>query len=132
MAVQVESLAAEVNKRLAMFAGATDDVVKKSVDSVTKATVSRLKETSPRKTGAYAKSWKSETIKAGRHSYAKVIHAGDGEYRLTHLLEHGHQIVTRSGAKKGFAKAYPHIQSAEEAAIEEFELMLRQGVEAIK
>ena len=130
MAIKIDDLAMEVNRQLQAFAGATDEVVKASVDAVVKETIAQLKATSPELTGVYAKSWESTKIKEGKHSYIKVIHAGDGEYRLTHLLENGHNVV-RGGKIVGRANPHPHIQPAEQAAIDEFEKKLRKGVEAI-
>lgn len=131
MAISVDQLAAEVNRQLALFQGATDEVVAKSADDVAKMAVQQLKATSPQGTGDYAKSWRSEKLKSRPHQYGRVIHAGDGEYRLTHLLEKGHDVV-RGGKVVGHAPAYPHIADAEQKAIAEFEAEIRRGVEAIK
>ena len=131
MAISIDQLAAEVNHQLALFQGATDEVVEKATDDVAKMTVQQLKATSPRGSGDYAKSWRSEKLKSRSHHYGRVIHAGDGEYRLTHLLEKGHDVV-RGGKVVGHAPAYPHIADAEQKAIAEFEAEIRREVEAIK
>ena len=39
-------------------------------------------------------------------------------YRLAHLLEHGHPIVTKSGKVVGAARAFPHWALAEKDAID--------------
>lgn len=77
--------------------------------------VRQLKATSPRRKGAaYAKSWKVR--KEGLDTY---IVYNEKHYRLTHLLEKGHDII-RNGRKVGRAKAYPHIKQAEQKGIEEY------------
>ena len=130
MAIQIDQLAAEVNKQLAAFAGATNEVVAVSVEEVAKETVRRLRETSPKRTGAYAKSWKSTKLKGGRNYNGRVIHAGNGEYRLTHLLEYGHAKV--NGGRVNPSPPGGHIEPAEQEAIQSFEAAIRRGVEAIR
>lgn len=130
MSIQIDQLAAAVNRQLAAFAGATDEIVQKATDDIARATVQQLKATSPKATGAYSRSWKSTKLKSSRHEYSRVIHAGDGEYRLTHLLEKGHNVV-RGGKVVGRAKAYPHIADAEQKAITDFEAEIRRKVEEI-
>lgn len=128
MAIPVSELAKQIAKELEIFAGATDEAVKVSVDDVAKATVQRLRQTSPKLTGDYAASWTATRLKGGRHYYGKVVHADDGEYRLTHLLEHGHALV-RGGRTVGYVKAHPHIEAAEQAAIDSFIEEVRKKVE---
>lgn len=132
MAIQIDQLAAEVNKRLELFAGATDEVVKDATVKVAKNTVQILKQTSPKgKTGEYAKSWRRDKIKAGRHNYAEVIHAGNGEHRLTHLLENPRRVFYWGRDAHKTTAGEPHIKPAEEQAIKEFETELRRGIEGI-
>lgn len=131
MAIPIDQLAAEVNKRLELFAGATDEVVKDATVKVAKKTVQTLKSTSPKRTGEYARSWRRDKIKTGRHSYAEVIHAGNGEYRLTHLLENPRRVFYWGRYAGKTTAGTPHIEPAEEQAIAEFEAELRRGIEGI-
>lgn len=130
MAIRVDELAAEVNRQLALFAGATDQIVEKSADEVAEATIKMLNATSPKLTGAYAKSWEVFTPKSGPNRHYRVIHAGNGEYRLTHLLEHGHAKV--NGGRVNPSPPGGHIEPAEQEAISSFEAAIRRGVEAIR
>lgn len=133
-AIKTEDLAKVITEEMQKFAGATDEVVAKAVKKVSKETVQRLKDTSPVMTGSYASSWGVDNINSGtRHRTISVIHAGSGgggEYRLTHLLEHGHAVV-RGGRVVGHAKAYPHIEAAEQAAINSLMEEIQKGVENI-
>ena len=97
---------------------ATKDAAKKAADY----TVRELKAKSPKgATGRYAKSWKTKAQDGGQVVY------NDKHYRLTHLLENGHDIV-HDGKKVGRAKAYPHIKRCEQDGIEQFELWLKAEV----
>ena len=130
MAIKIDQLAAEVNKQLAAFAGATDDIVETSAEDVAKATVQQLKTTSPKLTGKYARSWTIYRPKSGPYRHTKIVHAGDGEYRLTHLLEYGHAKV--NGGRVQPSPAGGHIEPAEQAAIADFEAEIRRKVEALR
>lgn len=129
--IKIDDLAAEVARQLEIFQGATDEIVEAAVDNVARRTVQTLKATSPKgPSGDYARSWRQDQIKRGRHQYAQVIHASGGEYRLTHLLEKPHRIANKYG-KYGTTSGEPHIAPAEEQAIAEFEAEIRRGVEAL-
>ena len=122
--INIDQLAAEIAKGLAEF---SQDVVEKvniSSERVGKAAVKQLKQTSPKRTGKYAKSWTMSTEKAIGQPDLRIIHAKAPHYRLTHLLEHGH--AKRGG---GRVEGKPHIRPAEEMVIREF--MAEVG-EAIK
>lgn len=134
--IKIDDLRDAVIKELQAFAGATDQVVADATEKTAKRAVQRLKATSPIERpdgGEYAKSWKQEDIKAGYKKHIRVIHAGNGQYRLTHLLEKGHNVRNKpNGPIIGHAPAYPHIAEAEEYAIAELYLEIRKGVEGIK
>ena len=75
-------------------------------EEVAEDTVSNLKQTSPKKTGKYAKSWKV-TKKGTKY----IVHAKPPYHRLTHLLERGHAKVNG-----GRVPGKVHIAPAEEKA----------------
>jgi len=64
--------------------------------------------------GKYAKSIKSKTTESGRVSTTVTIYST--QYRIAHLLEHGHTKVTRSGKVVGTTRAFPHFAPAEAMA----------------
>lgn len=113
--VDVDQLAAEIAKELALFSQDVVENVNVSSERVGKAAVKRLKETSPKDKGDYAKSWAMATEPAVGQPHKRIIHAKAPHYRLTHLLEHGH---TKVGG--GRVEGRPHIQPAEEEVIREF------------
>lgn len=98
---------------------ATKDAGKIAANSVAK----ELKATSPKRPSAkYAKSWK---VKNEGNDY---IVYNEKHYRLTHLLENGHDVIV-NGKKVGRAKAYPHIKPAEQKGIALFEQEIKEQVE---
>lgn len=136
MAIVIDDLAAEVNRQLALYAGATDQVVAKTVDEVADAVVAELRITSPRRTGKYAEAWKPSTPTEGRNRYKRIVNAGK-MYRLTHLLELGHKVKPKPvrPGKKDWVDPSPvqgHIKPAEERMIAKFEADLRRNIEAIR
>lgn len=121
--VSVDQLAAEIAKGLAEYSQEVVEKVNISSEKVGKAAVKRLKETSPKDKGKYAKSWRVKTDPQAGQPNTLTIHNKD-HYYLTHLLEHGH-------AKKGGGRVdgIPHIRPAEEMVIQEF---MQEVEEAIK
>jgi len=122
--VSIDQLAAEIAKGLAEY---SQDVVEKvniSSEKVGKSAVKRLKETSPKRYGKYAKSWTMKTEPEVGQPHKRIVHVKAPHYRLTHLLEHGHAKVGG-----GRVEGIPHVRPAEEMVIKEF---MAEVEEAIK
>lgn len=118
MKTNVDGLAQAIQKTLAEYEGVTVDNMKAAVDKVSKEAVRKLKTTSPKRNGAYARSWAAKKTKqANKWAYEKTVYNKD-HYRLTHLLEKGHRVV---GAKNGrtWVDARPHIEKVEKKAVED-------------
>lgn len=117
MKTTVDDLSKAIQKTLAEYEGVTVDNMKAAVDKVSKEAVRELKGSSPKRTGAYAKSWTSKKTKlTNKWAYEKTVFNKD-HYRLTHLLEKGHKVV---GAKNGRTRVdpIPHIEKVEKKAVE--------------
>jgi hypothetical protein len=113
----VDDLSKAIQKTLAEYEGVTIDSMKAAVDKASKEAVRDLKSSSPKRNGAYARSWAAKKTKqANKWAYEKTVYNKD-HYRLTHLLEKGHRVV---GAKNGrtWVDARPHIEKVEKKAIE--------------
>jgi len=122
--ISIDKLADELAKELSKYSQEVIEKVNISSDRVGKAAVKQLRQTSPKKTGKYAKSWTMSTEKEIGQPHKRIIHAKAPHYRLTHLLEHGHAKVGG-----GRVEGRPHIRPAEEEVIREF---TREVEEAIK
>lgn len=88
-----------------------------SMETTAKEGVQKLRSTSPRKSGSYARGW-SIKRERGVGGINTVIIRNRTDYQLTHLLEKGHVIRNKKGTY-GSAPAHPHIKDVEEWANQE-------------
>jgi HK97 gp10 family phage protein len=121
--VSIDGLADAINKELMEYSKATSESVKKAVKKTGRSIRNEIKETAPRKTGAYAKSWSVKTTRETSTSLAVTVYSRN-RYQLAHLLEHGH--AKRGG---GRVSARPYIAPAEEKGEKELESEIRKGIE---
>ena len=91
--------------------------VEDAIQDTAKESVKKLKATSPKGPGGYAKNWTYDKEKRG-YKYGCVVYGKSPTYRLAHLLEYGHPIK-RGGRTVGKADPIPHIKEVEEWAIDE-------------
>ena len=114
----------------------TKSVVQESDDafrSVAKESAQKLRNTSPKKKGDYAKGWAVKTIKKGKLT---GVFASTGEYvvynrtdwHLTHLLEKGHDVVNAKG-RVGYAPPHIHIAPVERWVLEELPRVIKRKLE---
>ena len=94
-----------------------------AVTEVSREATKKLRQTSPRRHGKYAKGWASKVEKTATTAEA-TVYGKTGTYQLAHLLENGH-------AKRGGGRTAPivHIKPVEEWAISEVEKRIREKVE---
>ena len=105
--------ASDVKKILEQYQVDATEVMNKVIDEVAKEGSKRLRQSSPRRTGKYAKGW-TQTVEKGRLTISAIIHGKSGTYQLAHLLENGH--LTRNGKR---TKAISHIAPVEEWVVDE-------------
>lgn len=84
---------------------------------------SKLKKTSPKRTGSYAKGWRVKTEKGFGFINCTIHNATD--YQLTHLLENEH--LTRNGGK--YTPKNKHIKPVHDECVEEFENDVKKIIE---
>lgn len=112
MKVDVDKLSDAVMGELWAYSEASRKTLAESFKQIVNRCVKTLRQTSPSRTGGYAKSWTKrlvvtdETVQAS--AYNKKF------YSLTHLLEHGH---AKPGG--GRVEGIPHIAPVQEMAAEE-------------
>lgn len=97
--------------------------INNSMDVVGKEAVSKLRNSSPKRTGQYARGW---TIKRKRGSGGiNTITVHNRVYQLTHLLENGHIIRNEKGTY-GRTAGIKHIAPVEEWATSELPLEIER------
>ena len=112
---QMKELLDEVNKEV-------EESAKKNIKSVAREAVQKLKNTSPRKTGSYAKGWGTKRL----GDMDIVVH-NRTDYQLTHLLENGHVIRNNKGTY-GRTHGIKHIEPVEEWAVDELPRRILEGI----
>ena len=124
MSVSVEWMADEIAKMLTEYEAAIVKNVDASGKAVADKGAKQLRQTSPKRTGKYAKSWGVTREDSSFGENAKYIIHNKKHYRVAHLLEHGH--VMANGKR---TKAIPHIKPVEEQVIREYEKKVREAIE---
>ncbi len=117
--VSTAEFEAEVRDILVQYSAEAQAEIKKSIKSIAKDTVHELEENAPRRTGKYAKGFKSKVTSANGVTKAIVYNEN---YRLPHLLEYGHAL--RNG---GRVQGIPHFQPAMENAEKEMEKAVKEA-----
>lgn len=131
--IEIDQLADAVMDVLEEYRDVTVDVMKDAVDKVTKENVAEIRSDIPAAgiggKGDYRKSWasKQDAESKKRYAYAKVVYAKDPHYRLTHLLEKGHDLIVRK-KPLGRVKAFVHIRPAADDAAEKLEKYVKNGL----
>ena len=110
--IKVDAISKEMQELFKEYGEEVNDILDEEILKVAKETVNKLKKTSPKDDGDYAKGWKQKTTKKNLGIFATVYNSTHGW--LVHLLEHGH--AKRGG---GRTKAQPHVKPAEEWAEKE-------------
>ena len=78
--------------------------------------------------GKYSASWKYKEEK-GFMNYPKYIIYNEKHYRLTHLLEYGHDVYNGTGRIDGaYVKGQPHIKDVEDWVIDNLPKRLEQDL----
>lgn len=116
MTININQLAAEINRTLANYAHGVGEDIEKVAEKVAKEGAQQLKTRSPKSPGGgdYAKGWRAKKVGT------KWVVYNATNYQLTHLLEKGHAKVNG-----GRVDPRVHIAPVEDDMIDEFV----QGVE---
>ena len=123
---KTQSVATQLNTILNQYDEKLEKVTNDAMKSVSKESVQKLKNTSPVKTGSYAKGWGTKTQRERNGLYTITVH-NKTDYQLTHLLENGHVVRNKSGVY-GRAPAKVHIKPVEDFAINEFPAEVERGM----
>lgn len=106
-----QSFQTQIQAILSEYGEDVEEELREIIPAVAKEAVKRLKKSSPKNKGKYAKSWAQQTEK-GRMSVTSVVY--NKEPGLPHLLEYSHAL--RNG---GRSRPEVHIAPVEEWANKE-------------
>lgn len=106
-----QNLQTQIQAILSDYGEDVDELLRETIPEVAKEAVKKLRKTSPKNKGKYARSWAQKTEK-GRMSVTSTIY--NKEPGLPHLLEYSHAL--RNG---GRSRPEPHIAPVEEWANKE-------------
>lgn len=114
---KLNQVTSQLNEILNEYSMEVVRATNKAEATVAKEAASKLKNTSPKKTGKYARGWtvKKDKGTAGIETY--IVH-NKTNYQLTHLLERGHVIRNKKGTY-GRTSPQIHIAPVEEWAVDE-------------
>lgn len=117
--MRADELSKAFEKELSEYLETSIDIVRNTVDEVVEVGVSKLKITSPKKSGRYSRGWKAKTTLDSSTGKTSTLHNTKGQ--LTHLLEKGYAKVN-GGRVAGF----PHIAPVEAELMDKFEKTLKE------
>ena len=115
VSVQMKEILDEINNEV-------KDSAKRNIDQTAKESAQKLRNTSPQKTGSYAKGWSTK-----REGDMDVIVYNRTDYQLTHLLENGHVVRNKKGTY-GRVPGRKHIAPVEEWAADELPRRITEDI----
>ncbi|WP_144641169.1 HK97 gp10 family phage protein [Bacillus cereus] len=113
----MNDFASDLARELQRYANVVEEELLTAQEEVSDVAVNKLKQNSPKKTGAYHKGWRKK-----KEDNGVVIHNTQGQ--LTHLLEKGHAKVGG-----GRVPAQVHIRPVEEYIINELPRRIERALE---
>lgn len=121
-----ETISVQMRKILDAYEDRVENVYEASVSRVSREAVQRLRNTSPKKSGSYARGWTLKKVKS-RANVTDVIVHNRTDYQLTHLLENGHVIRNKKG-EYGRTRPIKHIAPVAEWAENELPNDIERGL----
>ncbi|MBR3279651.1 MAG: HK97 gp10 family phage protein [Lachnospiraceae bacterium] len=124
---RTESVAVQMKEVLDEYSKDVKDATNNAISKTSKESVQKLRNTSPKDTGKYAKGWKIKKER-GRDGIETVTVHNKTNYQLTHLLENGH-VVRNAKGTYGRTNGIKHIAPVEEWAATELPLEIERELE---
>lgn len=121
-----ESVELQLRTILEQYGKEVESKAGDAFESVAKEGVSKLKSTSPKRKGKYARAWTMTREQTRGAIDSVVIH--NKRYQLTHLLENGHVIRNAKGTY-GRVAGIKHIAPVEDWAAEELPEAVKRAIE---
>lgn len=123
--MKIDGMADAIVKELSAWSKEVVGALKEEVRAVGENTAKELRQTSPKRRGAYARDWASKVTYDDWQDIRVTVY-NKRHYQLTHLLENGHAKVN-GGRVNGF----PHISVAEENAARDLEKKVKVRMSGI-
>lgn len=125
--IKPEQLGEAINEILTEYADEVVENSKEAVEATAKMAVQVAQAYASRiGRGRYAKSIKSTKTETSVYGTTVTIHST--QYRVAHLLEHGHVLKIR-GKVRGTTRAFPHFAPAEAMAETMLEQKVKQAIQ---
>lgn len=118
------SVTIQMEKILDEYSKEVKRATNNSMDVIAKEAVSKLKSTSPKKTGSYARGWGVKRERGSGGINTVTVH-NKTDYQLTHLLENGHIVRNKKGTYGRF-NGIKHIAPVEQWANSELPLEIER------
>ncbi|PGA00444.1 HK97 gp10 family phage protein [Bacillus wiedmannii] len=113
----MNDFASELARELQRYANVVEEELLTAQEEVADVAVSKLRQSGPKKTGAYRKGWRKK-----KEGNGVVVHNTKGQ--LTHLLEKGH-----AKAGGGRVPAKVHIRPVEEYVIDDLPRRIERAIQ---
>lgn len=113
----MNDFASGIARELQRYANVVEEELLTAQEEVADVAVSKLRQSGPKKTGAYRKGWRKK-----KEGNGVVVHNTKGQ--LTHLLEKGH-----AKAGGGRVPAKVHIRPVEEYVIDELPRRIERAIQ---
>lgn len=123
--MKIDGMADAIVRELSAWSKEVVGALKEEVQAVGENTAKELRQTSPKRRGAYARDWASKVTYDDWQDIRVTVY-NKRHYQLTHLLENGHAKVN-GGRVNGF----PHISVAEENAARDLEKKVKVRMSGI-
>lgn len=84
-----------------------------------------------RQPGTYKRNFaqkKMEKLSKSKSDFRRIVYVKSPEYRLTHLLEHGHRIVTKKGATGRRTRKIIHFAPVEDQAAKDLKNYMQREI----
>lgn len=114
MSLKIDGVEIQMQRIIDDYTVEVRRAVNNAQDKVAKEAAQKLRNTSPKKTGEYAKGWAVRRQK-GRNGIVDVEVYNKRKPQVTHLLENGHQVINGKG-EYGRYNGVKHIKPVEEWA----------------
>lgn len=110
----MNDISSQIATAMAQYSDEVKAEIQSEMKSVADAALSKVKASSPKRTGKYRRGWRMKVETQGG-TISATVYQKNPQHRLTHLLEDGHK--KRGG--RGFVPAQPHIREVERWAEQE-------------